>query len=121
MSDIYKLHDAAFSRVSAFVILKDGERVATVAIKYPADGAGRLWAYCHYIGAPMQRAFAGGYGYDKRTPAVADAFHKARFDRDHAPGAGRALADFKAALQSDSGIYWNNQLEAAGFVVLQAV
>ena len=42
MTDIYEQHDKAFSRVSAFVILDSkGERVATVAIKFPADGAGR--------------------------------------------------------------------------------
>lgn len=36
MSDIYALHQSAFSSVSAYVVLKDGERVATVALKYPA-------------------------------------------------------------------------------------
>ena len=73
MSSIYELHDKAFRHVSAYVILLNGERVATVAIKFPADGAGRLYAYVHWIGTPMVRGFAGGYGYDKRSAACADA------------------------------------------------
>lgn len=73
MTDIYDLHDKAFARVSAYVILRSGEKVATVAIKHPADGAGRLYAYVHWLGVPMVRGFAGGYGYDKRSAACADA------------------------------------------------
>lgn len=56
MTDIYDLHSKAFARVSAYVVLdKSGERVATVAFKFPADGAGRLYAYVHWIGVPMVR------------------------------------------------------------------
>ena len=76
MPDIYDQHDAAFARVSAFVICRDGERVATVALKFPADGAGRLHAYVHWLGLPMVRGFAGGYGYDKRSAAVIEATGK---------------------------------------------
>lgn len=53
MTDIYKQHDTAFARVSGYVIAKDGERVATIAFKFPADGAGRLWAYVHWHTKPM--------------------------------------------------------------------
>jgi hypothetical protein len=125
--DIYEQHDKAFSRVSAWIVLKDGERVATVAIKYPADGAGRLWAYCHLIGLPMERGYSGGYGYDKRSPAVASAFAKAhRRDSDSRPveAMDDTLANaaaINAALAGDSGEYWDRRLENAGFTVLQAV
>lgn len=47
-TDIYEQHNKAFSRVSAYVIMKGEERVATVAIKYPADGVRRA--------QPRQRA-----------------------------------------------------------------
>lgn len=76
MADIYEQHDAAFKRVSAFVIMSAGERVATVAIKFPADGAGRLYAYVHWLGNEMTRGQASGYGYDKRSAAIADAARK---------------------------------------------
>ena len=71
MTDIYDQHAKAFAAVQAFVILDtSGERVATVALKFPRDGAGRLYAYVHLIGVEMVRAHAGGYGYDKRSAAV---------------------------------------------------
>ena len=76
MTNIYDLHTKAFSHVSAYVILKDGERVATIALKYPKDGAGRLYAYVHYIGLEMVRDYAGGYGYDKRSAAITRATAK---------------------------------------------
>jgi hypothetical protein len=123
MTDIYEQHDKAFSRVSAFVILKDGERVATVAIKFPADGAGRLWAYTHFIGIEMTRHHADGYGYDKRTPAVIGGFKKAWPNEDRASHEqyAKALGDLQAALGTEDGEYWDRKLERAGYQVLQAV
>lgn len=126
MTDIYELHDKAFARVSAFVILKDGERVATVAFKFPADGAGRLYAYVHYLGIPMVRGFAGGYGYDKRSAAVANAVKRIVDPIDVVKRLVNEdwLADyddFRAALAQDDGQYWGNRLTKAGFTVLQAV
>lgn len=127
MSDIFKQHDAAFAHVSAFVIMKGGERVATIAFKFPRDGAGRLYAYVHWIGLEMVRGYAGGYGYDKRSAAVANAVAKIR----SADGGWKApvnsadqIADvlaFLNALATDSGRYWDDRLRDAGFTVLQAV
>lgn len=45
MKTIYEQHEKAFTSVQAFVIAKNGERVATIAFKFPRDGAGRLYAY----------------------------------------------------------------------------
>ena len=73
MSSIYEQHAASFANVAAYVILCDGERVATIAFKFPRDGAGRLYAYVHWIGAEMVRGSANGYGYDKRSAACAAA------------------------------------------------
>lgn len=128
MADIYEQHAAAFSRVSAFVILdSEGERVATVALKFPADGAARLWAYVHLIGVPMVRGFAGGFGYDKRAAAVAAAIDKIPVpDADGRDDAGRqrlfALRGMLrlAAWGMDSR-EWTRELERQGFRVLQAV
>jgi len=138
MTNIYDQHRAAFSRVSAFVILKDGERVATVAIKFPADGASRLYAYTHVFGVEMTRAYAGGYGYDKRSAAVASAFsrvdagkgmdletlpeaNRAEYAALHAETAAMAAAWRALAPELDKGDDWTRALEKAGFTVLQAV
>lgn len=141
MPGIYDLHDKAFARVSAFVICKNGEKVATVALKFPADGAGRLYAYVHWRGLEMVRGHAGGYGYDKRSAAVIVATQKIgrfdyaadaqRCDNAAAPAAAmqyrlsevaknQMLDRFKAALAGNDGTDWTRCLEIAGFDVLQA-
>jgi len=122
-TNIYDQHTTAFANVSAFVILKDGESVAKVAIKFPKDGAGRLWAYCHVLGCPMQRAYAGGYGYDKRSPAVRGAFAKAlsQLVENCFPPSVASLREICDALAVSEGEYWDRLLERAGFTVLQAV
>jgi hypothetical protein len=118
MSDIYKLHGAAFANVSAFVILKGGERVATIAFKFPRDGAGRLYAYVHWIGVEMARGHADGYGYDKKSAAVESAIVKVHFPIDlGANGSGA----FEKALLGIDGSTWDTALREAGFTVLQAV
>lgn len=130
MSDraIYDQFDKAFNRVSAYVILdKSGECVAKVGFKFPADGAGRLYAYVHWLGVPMVRGFAGGYGYDKRSAAVAVAVAEIdmsdREDR-HRDDIGQPVttrAEFVDALAKDGGEHWDTRLRNAGFTVIQAV
>lgn len=70
---IYDHHRAAFSKVSAAVLMYDGEQVGNIAFKYPSDGAGRLYCYLHIHGETMVRGSAGGYGYDKKGAAFEDA------------------------------------------------
>lgn len=125
MTNIYEQHDKAFARVSAFVIARDGERVATVSIKFPADGAGRLYAYVHWLGIEMVRGSASGYGYDKRSAAVADALNGV----GKLPGESRGpvvakeahLPAFMDAANNMDGGDWTRALEKAGFTVWQAV
>lgn len=127
MSDIYSQHEAAFAQVSAFVVLKDGERVATIAFKFPRDGAGRLYAYVHWIGIEMTRGQASGGGYDKKSAAVASAVERMRAkDGGWKAPVSRAdhigpVCDFLNALAKDDGHYWDSRLRDAGFTVLQAV
>lgn len=109
MTNTHELHNKAFSSVSAFVVCKDNERVATIAFKFPKDDAGRLWCYFHFIGEPMVRAYAGGYGYDKKSAAVESAVEKLPDN------------EFKAALSNIGGNTWDRALREAGFTVLQAV
>lgn len=132
MTNIYDQHDKAFNRVSAYVIARDGKRVATIAFKLPADGAGRLYVYVHWLGEPMVRGFAGGYGYDKRSAACSAAAK--RLARDNPTEMARRLSradgyeeelatwrTFRDALTPDDGSTWDRRLEAAGFNVWQAV
>lgn len=132
MSNIYKQHDAAFANVSAFVILnKSGERVATIAFKFPRDGAGRLWCYAQWMGLEMARGFAAGGGYDKQSAAAASAARKLP-EMDHtstySDGTPHHTTEelaqyvqFLAALGDDNGHQWDSRLRDAGFTVLRAV
>jgi hypothetical protein len=123
MSDIYRQHEAAFSNVSAYVIMAKGERVATIAFKYPRDGAGRLYAYVHWFGVEMVRGWAAGDGYDKHSAACADAARKITLGKGDAPDSeGRTLAlAFIKALGYDGAYNWERSLRDAGFEVLRAV
>lgn len=127
---IYEQHDAAFRYVNAYVIMRGRERVGTVAFKYPRDGAGRLYAYVHFLGMPMVRGYANGYGYDKRTAAVENAMSKidpGYFGSDHDyrhdwQKEKRACIRFRnSVLKARDGIGWETAMSNAGFQVLQAV
>lgn len=119
MSDIYLQHDAAFKRVQAFVVMKEAARVATVAFRLPEDGAGRLYAYTHWLGIAMVRGHANGYGYDKRSAAVEDAV--AKLETTTPEGNGEDFRKFVSVLKDCGGDTWNGALHKAGFTVLQAV
>jgi hypothetical protein len=124
MSNIYDQHQAAFQNVSAYVILKNGERVATIAFKWPRDGAGRLYAYVHWIGVEMTRGHANGGGYDKRSAAVSSSIGRMTDPLNvnlwEADKLG-AYDAFRGALARDNGHEWHNRLRDAGFDVVQAV
>ena len=121
MADIYDQHAKAFARVEAYVVMRDGERVATIAFKFPADGAGRLYAYVHWIGLEMVRGFASGCGYDKRSAACSGAVYKSRTAWGHPANAGPWAGFCQALHDGDNGAGWDRCLRDAGFTVLQAV
>jgi hypothetical protein len=123
-NDIYRQHEAAFKNVSAFVVLNGAnERVASIAFKFPQDGAGRLYCYLHIFGTRMVRGFASGGGYDKKSAAVASASGKVStagllpdYKKDH-----DTIEAIQKAVGKDSGYSWDRELENAGFKVFQAV
>ena len=125
MTDIYERHRAAFKNVAAFVICKDGWRVATIAFKH----GNAVTAYVHWIGMEMVSSRAGGGGYDRRSGACNDASRKllAMFQGPQTvPDRVRALEGgfqaFNEALKDGaSGASWDRCLTDAGFTVLQAV
>lgn len=121
MTKIYDQHNAAFTNVSAYIVMKDNERVATVAFKFPRDGAGRLYAYVHWFGLEMVRGHANGYGYDKKSAACESAGYtlaKNTCDLELRPF---GLVTFLRALQNIGGSTWDRRLQEAGFTVHQAV
>lgn len=123
MTKIYEQHDAAFKLVSAYAVLKDGQHVANVKIKYPRDGAGRLWAYVHWIGFEMVRGCAGGYGYDKTSAAVYDAACKAVkvITPDTPRQEYRALFLTVMSGHKVESQGWKRVLEDVGFTVLNVI
>lgn len=129
-TSIYDLHRKAFPNVSAYVVMdRGGVRRATIAFRYPRDGAGRLWAYVHWCGLEMVRGYASGYGYDKHSAACASAADRLRMvdgayddgTPHHTPEEKARFLAFKGALETDSGPRWDDRLRDAGFTVWQAV
>lgn len=125
MSNIYDLHRAAFAQVSAYVVTKTGtdgkpDRVATIAFKYPRDGAGRLYCYLHVFGGPMVRGFASGGGYDKQSASASAAARKIQVG-EYAIDSQLDAITIREALLPDGGHSWDHYLRNAGFTVLQAV
>lgn len=130
---IYDLHDKAFQHVSAYVVMRDGERFSTIAFKFPKDGAGRLYCYVHIIGAEMARGYAGGYGYDKRSAAVCDAvknikpYELADNMKDiqwaelHSQALNEQISDFKGLFKDIGGMDWDQVLRDAGFTTYNAI
>lgn len=123
MTTIYDQHDKAFTQVSAFAIVLKGERVANIAFKFPRDGAGRLKVFVHWLGTEMMQGTAGGYGYDKRTAATANAIARAHNAKHAAMFAepGSPLEAFTLALARDAGDSWDAALRKAGFDVWQVI
>lgn len=120
MATIYEQHDKAFERVSAYVIAQEGKKIGTIAFKFPADGAGRLYCYLHVLGTQMARGAASGGGYDKRTAAAFDAAHKIDLKTANREGDRLCAIAVRDAIK-DAGYGWQHDLEAAGFAVWQAV
>ncbi len=128
-ANVYDQHRASFAHVSAYVIARQGKQIGTIAFKFPRDGAGRLLAYVHFHGAPMVRGYAGGFGYDKRSAACANAAQKMTLangvypnGEPHFSPEEEAIYDaFKNAIAHDGGSTWENCLRDAGFNVWGAV
>ena len=125
MTDTYKLHEKAFANVAAYVIMRGDDNLGSIAFKFPRDGAGRLYAYLHIYGAPMVRGFAGGFGYDKQTAAVADAARKLLKSPECEPlvrgNPAWYVPTLIHTLAQDGGHHWDNALRAADFQVYRAV
>ena len=71
MTTVYDKHAKHFSQVSAYVIIdSEGDQKGTMSIKYPKDGAGKLYLYLHLYGSQMVQVSVSGCGFDKLSVAV---------------------------------------------------
>jgi hypothetical protein len=113
-ANIYDQHQKAFAAVSAYVVARNGERVATVAFKH----GNRCSCFLHVTGTPMSKGWADGGGYDKASAAVYSAAQ--RIDRNAYPE-HLAIVDEIAGALKDAGRSWDGDLRAAGFDIWQAV
>lgn len=128
-NNIYDQHAAAFSQVSAYVIAKDGEGVATIAFKHPRAVAGRLYAYVHWLGIQVVRGSATGDGYDKCSAACSSAAEVLddllqrirRGGTYYSAAAAVEATPFCDALREDGGLRWDSRLRCQGFEVWKAV
>ena len=117
---VYEQFDAAFGRVAAYTLHRDGRFIGRIAFKYPQDGAGRLYCYAQVWGGPMTRASVAGGGYDKATAAA----HKAVQALSQDGRDDQAFGDVAAvqrALSTDGGRRWTDQLLAQDISVCQAI
>ena len=79
MSKFWEQYDRAFgnAQVQGYALIKDGEPIGSVAIKYPKDGAGKLQVFVWIVDgkedAITEKGWASGYGYDKTSAAVQSA------------------------------------------------
>jgi hypothetical protein len=115
---VYDKHNTTFKRVSSFAILDEttNNLIATIALKFPVKGEGRVTAFVHHIGVPMTQGYAGGYGYDKRTAAINSAVESVHVT----PNDGRYF-DFINALSLDDGYDWATNLRKANFFAFQTI
>ncbi|MDI1263881.1 MAG: hypothetical protein PS018_11550 [bacterium] len=118
LPEIYEQHSKAFEHVSAYVVTKGDDIIATVAFKFAKSGM-RTTCYLHILGAQMVRAYASGGGYDKCSASVYSAIDRVKPDENDIRTLQRAGA-FRDAV-TDDGQHWDNALRQAGFTVHQAV
>ncbi len=116
MIDVYEQHRQAFRDVSAYVVMRDGDKVATVAFKRTSNGAGKIYCYLHVVGAEMVRAHAWN---DKHTEAMRRAIGLVKPDNEDVRAQQLAGA-FRNAV-TDNGSNWSQDLSRAGFIIWQAV
>lgn len=116
MTKIYEQFDAAFKKINAYAVLKNGNHVANINIKYPNDGMGRIFAYVHILGLEMVRDFAGGCGYDKKDTAIKAAVGK--INTNEKSNAAISAKEMQVALSQGN---WERELEKAGFTVIRVI
>lgn len=86
MTTVYDKHAKHFALVSAYVIIdNEGNQKGTMSVKYPKDGAGKLYLYLHLQGSTMVQVNVSGCGFDKLSVAVqkaADTYVKQNLGND---------------------------------------
>ena len=71
--NIYDQYNKAFADVSAYLVTKEGDPVASIALKRPHGGEEYLYAYIKVFNVGMVKGKTSGYGYDKHGTAIEEA------------------------------------------------
>lgn len=109
---IYEQFDAATAKIHAYAIFKGADYIGRIVVKYPKDGASRLFVYVQQWGYVMVRGYAGGCGYDKVGAAISSAYDNAKKEfKDNLPPLFAALESVTYDGQ------WRRNLESCGFTV----
>jgi hypothetical protein len=121
---LYRERDLAFQLISAYAVLKDGNHVANINIRYPTGRSLRLRAFLHVLGTPIAKGFAGGGGYDKKSAALESAAESLSLDNaPYEPDEStlECWHEIRSALTNIGGSQWDHRLRDAGFDVLCVV
>ncbi len=129
--EIRNWYRRAFRGVKAYAILDrtTAAHVANVTIKYPEDGAGRVYVYLHVIGLPLVRGSATGGGYDKAAAAMERAAAAVKepppekIEQVYHCTADRHRRTIRAAMEdrSKEGHIWQDRLQDVGYTVLPVI
>lgn len=115
MAKVYESLDKATKHISASVILKNGEVKGRIIVKYPKDGAGRLYVFIHEYGLECLQGMASGYGYDKTGAAISDAYQQ--WAKEY--GDSGICAELYRVLEPVTyNGEWQNVLRKAGYEVV---
>lgn len=100
--NVYDAFDRVTKGLSAYCLIKEGNVLGRVVIKY---GNMRTHAYVQVCGHPMVKGISGGCGYDVSSAAVENAVHKL---------APEALQELGGPVKDDNGNRWSDVLHSRG-------
>ena len=116
----YEKKFAAFKKVSAYSLSYKDE-TASVAIKYPLDGMGRVKVYLHVRNLDLVIGSASGCGYDKTSAAFKDACRELEtLLHESTPSESIAFARLIIASIGDHND-WSASLRKAGVTVITVI
>lgn len=117
MADVHERFDTATTNIGAYTVHLGGRYIGRLVFKFPREGAGRVHCFAQVWGLAMERGWAGGGGYDKRSAAARSAVKSITVEDGADPEATKHLKVWQEQLAGYDGDTWNAALERAGYQV----